>query len=448
MLPATILAKKRDGHRLSDEEIQYLVDGFVAGAVADYQMAAFAMAVMLRGMTAEETAALTLAMLASGDRLPRAADGPPRVDKHSTGGLGDKVSLLLAPLLACHDVQVPMISGRGLGLTGGTLDKLEAIPGLTTELDERCREQQLQAVGCFIISASERIAPADRRLYALRDVTATVESIPLITASILAKKLAASLDALVMDVKVGGGAFMKTPEAAIQLAQALVQTGAVAGQQVSALLSDMDQPLGHAVGNAIEINETLELLAGGGPQEVRELTLALGAQVLVDVGRYNEGAQATAALEQSLRSGAAHRRFEQLVAAQGGRLTGPLPLAPAHEVVATRAGFVQSLDCETLGRCIVELGGGRRQAGDRIDPRVGISMRVRIGDRIEKGQTLMILHAARDADRCTPLLGAAVGLAEHTVPARPLLLGSLTTAGYAATEAQPAAAQSLRQDAR
>ncbi len=181
---------------------------------------------------------------------------------------------------------------------------------------------------------------------------------------------------------------------------------------------------------------------------MRELTLALGAQVLVDVGRYNEGAQATAALEQSLRSGAAHRRFEQLVAAQGGRLTGPLPLAPAHEVVATRAGFVQSLDCETIGRCIVELGGGRRQAGDRIDPRVGISMRVRIGDRIEKGQTLMILHAARDADRCTPLLGAAVGLAEHTVPARPLLLGSLTTAGYAATDAQQAAAQSLRQDAR
>jgi len=429
MLPATILAKKRDGHCLSAEEIRFLVEGFVAGNVADYQMSAFAMAVLLRGMNAEETAALTLAMLDSGERLPRPADGPPRVDKHSTGGLGDKVSLVLAPLLACHDVHVPMISGRGLGLTGGTLDKLEAIPGLITQLDDHRREQQLQAIGCFIISASERIAPADRRLYELRDVTATVESIPLITTSILAKKLAASLDALVMDVKVGSGAFMKTTDSATQLAQSLVQTGAVAGQQVSALLSDMDQPLGQAVGNAIEVNETLELLDGGGPQEVRELTIELGAQVLADAGRYNGVAQAATVLEQSLHTGAARERFEQLVAAQGGRLAGPLPLAPAHDVVATRDGFVQSLDCETIGRCIVELGGGRRQLHDRIDPSVGINMRVRIGDQIEKGQTLMTLHAARDADRYRPLLRAAVVLAEQPVPARPLIIGSLTAAG-------------------
>lgn len=443
MLPATILAKKRDGHRLSDEEIRFLVDGFVAGTVADYQMSAFAMAVLLRGMTAEETAALTLAMLESGDRLPRAADGPPRVDKHSTGGLGDKVSLVLAPLLACQDVHVPMISGRGLGLTGGTLDKLEAIPGLSTQLDDHRREQQLRAIGCFIISASDRIAPADRRLYALRDVTGTVESIPLITASILAKKLAASLDALVMDVKVGGGAFMKTTDTAIQLAQSLVQTGTAAGQQVSALLSDMDQPLGQAVGNAIEVNETLDVLAGAGPQTVRDLTLALGAQVLVDVGRYNDVAQAAAALDQALQSGAARERFEKLVAAQGGRLAGPLPLAPAQEVVATHEGFVQSLDCETIGRCIVELGGGRRQAHDPIDPSVGISMKVRIGDRIEKGQTLMTLHAAQDAERYLPLLHAAVILAEQAVPVRPLIIGSFTTAGYNAAAADPQAPSAI-----
>lgn len=448
MLPATILAKKRDGHLLSDNEIRFLVDGFVAGSVADYQMAAFAMAVLLRGMTAEETAALTLAMLASGDRLPRADDGLPRVDKHSTGGLGDKVSLLLTPLLACHDVHVPMISGRGLGLTGGTLDKLEAIPGLVTQLDEHQREQQLQAIGGFIIGASDRIAPADRRLYALRDVTATVESVPLITASILAKKLAASLDALVMDVKVGCGAFMKSVDAASQLAQSLVQTGAAAGLQVSALLTDMDQPLGQAVGNAIEVNETLELLDGGGPPEVRELTIALGAQVLVAVGRYNSVAQAATALDQSLETGAARQRFEKLVAAQGGRLAGPLPLAPAHDVVATRGGFVQALNCEMIGRCIVELGGGRRQMGDRIDPSVGIRVQVRIGDRIEKGQTLMTLHAARDSDRFTPLLGAAVVLAEHPVAARPLIIGSLTTADYPAAGAEPAVTKSLRQDAR
>ncbi len=447
MLPATILARKRDGQVLSDEEIRFLIDGFIAGTVADYQMTAFAMAVLLRGMTAEETAALTLAMLASGDRLPRGGDEPPRVDKHSTGGLGDKLSLLLAPLLACHDVHVPMISGRGLGLTGGTLDKLEAIPGLTTQLDEHQREQQLQSIGCFILGASDRIAPADRRLYALRDVTATVESIPLITASILAKKLAASLDALVMDVKVGCGAFMKTADEAIQLAQSLVQTGAAAGLQVSALLTDMDQPLGRAVGNAIEVNETLDVLGGDGPQEVQELTIALGAQVLVDVGRYNSAAQASTALDQSLRSGAARQRFEQLVAAQRGRLDGPLPLAPAHEVVALHEGFVQSLDCSTIGRCIVELGGGRRQAHDRIDPSVGVSVKVRIGDRIGKGQTLMTLHAGRDADRCTQLLSAAVTLAERPVAARPLILGTLSTAGHAAAGAEPTATTSPRQDA-
>jgi pyrimidine-nucleoside phosphorylase len=315
MVTATILAKKRDGKELSEPEIRFLIDGFVAGTVADYQMSAFAMAVVLRGMTADETAALTLAMLQSGDSLPRATGGPLRVDKHSTGGLGDKVSLILAPLLACQGVHVPMISGRGLGFTGGTLDKLESIPGFCCYLDEIQRDRQLGAIGCFIIGASDRIAPADRRLYALRDVTATVESIPLITASILSKKLAASLDALIMDVKVGSAAFMKDRHQATQLARSLVTTGMKAGLPTTAILTDMDQPLGQAVGNAIEVNETVELLEDSGPDEVNRLAIELGARVLLDAGHYDVFAQAAAALQQSLQSGDARQRFEQMVAA-------------------------------------------------------------------------------------------------------------------------------------
>lgn len=430
MLPASILAKKRDGNELSEAEIQFLIQGFVEHSVADYQMTAFAMAVFFRGMTAAETAALTLAMLNSGDRLPRsrhnhAPSDKPRVDKHSTGGLGDKVSLILAPLLACHDVLVPMVSGRGLGITGGTLDKLESIPGFKFHLDDDQRDRQLASVGCFIIGASDRIAPADRQLYALRDVTATVESIPLITASILSKKLAASLDHLVMDVKVGSAAFMKNRQQATALANSLVQTGAKAGLPTTALLTDMDQPLGMAVGNAIEVNETLQCLAGTGPHEVNELTVQLCAHALVDCKRYKTLAEARDALWQSLHSGAAKERFFKMIAAQGGSLAGPLPLAPVTEVVAQDAGFVESLDCERLGRCVVEMGGGRRKADDSIDPTVGLEVMVRIGDKIDRGQPLIKIYNKNNSTNLTSELRNAIKLTSEPVAPRPLIIETI-----------------------
>lgn len=430
MLPASILAKKRDGKELSEAEIQFLIQGFVQHAVTDYQMTAFAMAVFFRGMTAAETAALTLAMLDSGDRLPRgrrdhAHSDKPRVDKHSTGGLGDKVSLILAPLLACHDVLVPMVSGRGLGLTGGTLDKLEAIPGFKFQLDDAQRDRQLDSIGCFVIGASDRIAPADRRLYALRDVTATVESIPLITASILSKKLAASLDYLVMDVKVGAAAFMKDRHQATALANSLVQTGVMAGLPTTALLSDMDQPLGRAVGNAVEVNESLQCLDGDGPREVNELTVLLCAHALVDCKRYQTLTEAGDSLWQSLRKGAAKERFFQMIAAQGGSLSGPLPLAPATEVIAESAGFVESLDCERLGRCVVEMGGGRRTADDSIDPAVGLEVLVRIGDKIDRGQPLIKIYNDQYATKWMIELRNAIKLTSETVAPRPLIMDTI-----------------------
>lgn len=431
MLTASIIAKKRDGNELSEAEIRFLIRGFVEQSVADYQMTALAMAVFFRGMTARETAALTIAMLESGDTLPRAhrqIGNPdrPRVDKHSTGGLGDKVSLILAPLLACHDVIVPMISGRGLGLTGGTLDKLESIAGFCFQLDEGARQRQLDAIGCCIIGASDRIAPADRKLYALRDVTATVESIPLITASILSKKLAASLDHLVMDVKVGSAAFMKNREQATRLAQSLVSTGAQAGLPTTALLTDMDQPLGRAVGNAVEVNEVLQCLDGDGPEEVNQLTVELCAHALVDADRYQTLAEAREALWRSIDRGAAKERFLQMVAAQGGKLDGPLPLAARTEIVSESFGFVSEIDCETLGRSVVELGGGRRKADDSIDPAVGLEVLVRIGDKVNRGQPLIRLYADSAPANLPNQLRSAIGLSPDPVNKRPLIIDTIT----------------------
>jgi pyrimidine-nucleoside phosphorylase len=431
MLTASMIAKKRDGKELSEAEIRFLIRGFVEQSVADYQMTALAMAIFFRGMTAQETAALTIAMLESGDTLPRGrrqtGDGDrPRVDKHSTGGLGDKVSLILAPLLACHDVIVPMISGRGLGLTGGTLDKLESIDGFQFQLDDDARSRQLETIGCCIIGASDRIAPADRKWYALRDVTATVESIPLITASILSKKLAASLDHLVMDVKVGSAAFMKDREQATGLAQSLVSTGARAGLPTTALLTDMDQPLGRAVGNAIEVNEVLQCLDGDGPDEVNQLTIELCARALVDARRYQMLAEARDALWRSIHSGAAKERFFQMVAAQGGTFNGPLPLAARTEIVSDSSGFVAELDCETLGRSVVELGGGRRKADDSIDPTVGLEVLVRIGDKVDRGQPLIHLYADNAPADLHNQLRSTIGLSPDPVNKRPLIIDTIT----------------------
>lgn len=436
MLPASVIAKKRDGGELTRAEIRFLIDGLVSGQVADYQISAWAMAVFLRGMTPQETAELTLAMLDSGERLPispRSGDATnrarlPRADKHSTGGLGDKVSLILAPLLACHGVVVPMISGRGLGLTGGTLDKLEAIPGFRVDLDASEQARQLDRVGCFIIGASERIAPADRRLYALRDVTATVESVPLITASILAKKLAASLDRLVIDVKVGSAAFMKTLPQASELAHSLVGTGRLAGLETTAMLTDMDQPLGRAIGNACEVNEAWEVLTGKGPPEVVELTLRLAAQALLDVGSATDPEAVDRDLRRTLRNGVAAERFVRMVEHQGGRFTGPLPLAPATERLVPAAGSVAAIDCERLGRCVVELGGGRRRVADRINPAVGLEILVRIGDRVETGQPWLRVRGELPANLANEL-DSALTLVDEPIAARPLILDTVSLTG-------------------
>lgn len=423
MIPAVLIAKKRDGLSLDDAEIAWFIDAFIRGEVADYQMSAMAMAICLRGMSAQETSALTAAMLASGDVLARDPSAVPRVDKHSTGGLGDKVSLILAPLLACCDVQVPMISGRGLGLTGGTLDKLESIPGFRCDLDPQQSAEILRQIGCHIISASENLAPADRKLYSLRDVTGTVESVPLITASILSKKLAASLDALVMDVKVGCGAFMKSHADGRVLAQSLVETARPLQLPVTALVTDMDQPLGRAVGNAVEVNEVLDLLRGGGPSDVRELTLQLSAQLLVAVSVSETHDEALSRLCSAWDDGSAMQRFEKMIAAQGGQIRGELALASKSPIVSQRAGFVKAIDCATLGECVVDLGGGRRRAGDAIDPSVGIAVDVRIGDAVRVGQPLGFMFCrGGHADRWTTKLQQAFTITEEAVASRPLII--------------------------
>lgn len=437
MLASTLLVKKRDGHELTDDEIRFLIEGFCDGRVADYQMSALAMAICLRGMTPRETATLTHAMLDSGDRLPRlkhartGGGDRPRVDKHSTGGLGDKVSLILAPLLAVCEVDVPMVSGRGLGLTGGTLDKLESIDGFTVDLSPDRASQILRDLGTFIISASSKIAPADRRLYALRDVTGTVESIPLITASILSKKLSASLDALVMDVKVGSAAFMKTHQDATSLAQSLVRVGKAAGMPTIAMLTDMDQPLGTTIGNAIEVNESVEVLRGR-PGVVRDLTIELCAELLVQVGIDTTIDAARRRLATALDDGSAMERFEMMVAAQGGKLSYPLPLSPPHVVTADRDGHLAALDCVAIGETVVSLGGGRRKTDDTLDHRVGVEVKHRIGDRIQKGTPILVLHChAQHATEYAGRLARAITLADEPIATRPLVIERI--GGHAAS---------------
>ncbi|MDP6446023.1 MAG: thymidine phosphorylase [Pirellulaceae bacterium] len=390
MNPLRIIAAKRDGHELSAAQIAEFVDGFATGAIPDYQIAAWSMAVYLRGMTSAETSALTQAMLASGETLQWNA-GSAVVDKHSTGGVGDKISLLLAPLLACCDVRVPMISGRGLGPTGGTLDKLAAIPGFRADLDVAEMQQITDRIGCVITGASDQISPADRKLYSLRDVTATVASIPLITASIMSKKLAEGLDALVLDVKCGCGAFMKSADDARKLADSLVETGRRMGVATSALITDMNQPLGRAIGNANEVAEAVRGLEGDCPADIRDLTMELCESVLVLTGSQQH--EARRRLEQAWDSGAARERFEQMVCAQGGDLSCLPAPAPAHHVLTAATGVVSSVDAEAIGWLLIDLGGGRRKTGDKIDPRVGVEMSVRIGDRVETGDQLATVFA-------------------------------------------------------
>ncbi len=416
MNPTFLIAKKRDGGELSEGQIADLVRGYVSGEVPDYQMAAFAMAVCCRGMTIAETAALTEQMLHSGITLDWPDSPAPKVDKHSTGGIGDKVSLPLAPMLACCDLRVPMISGRGLGATGGTLDKLESIPGFRTDLSLEKMRNVVNQVGCVITSASAELAPADKKLYALRDVTATVESIPLITASIMSKKLSEGLDALVLDVKHGSGAFMKRLDDAQALARSLVDTGKRMGVPTVALITDMNQPLGRLCGNGVEVDESVAALEGSGPDDLMEVTLALGAELLTLAGVAADTEAARKRLQQTIDDGSAHEKFRQMVAAQGGDLDAPRQVAPTHEVPAPHAGWVTSIDTQALGRAIIELGGGRRQQGDRLDLTVGLQMRVRLGDPIDQGQPLALLFASpKKANAAKTMVADAVKIASEPI---------------------------------
>ncbi len=387
-----MIARKRDGAEHSSAEIRWLIERYTAGELPDYQMSAWAMAVFLRGMSVAETAALTQSMLASGTTLSW-SDGPAVVDKHSTGGIGDKTSLIIAPLLASCGLRVPMLSGRGLGATGGTLDKLEAIPGYRTDLSLVEITRVVDQVGCVITGASAELAPADRKLYALRDVTGTVPSIPLITASIMSKKLAEGPSALVLDVKFGSGAFMKSLEKARELARSLVATGTRMGVATTALITDMNQPLGRLAGNAVEVDESLDVLRGSGPADVRELSLALAAEILVSAKSAPTLSTARSVLEKCLASGAAYERFRQMVAEQGGNLDAPRPRAAAFIIESPTAGFLAAVDAEAIGYAIIELGGGRKKLGQSIDLAVGIEMLVRVGDRIERDQPLIRVFA-------------------------------------------------------
>jgi pyrimidine-nucleoside phosphorylase len=418
-----IISKKRDGRELSPDDIGFVIDGYVRGDVPDYQMAAWAMAVFLRGMTVEETAALTDCMLRSGITFQWPEGGSPIVDKHSTGGIGDKVSLPLAPLLACCDLQVPMISGRGLGATGGTLDKLESIPGFRTNLSTAEFQRICCEVGCVISGATADLVPADRKLYALRDVTGTVPSIPLITASIMSKKLAEGLDALVLDVKHGSGAFMKTRDEARRLAQSMVDTGKRMGVATTALLTDMNQPLGRMAGNAVEVNESIEMLRGSGPTDLMEVTLALGAELLVLTNRERSSGAARKRLENAIACGAGLEKFHEMVAAQGGEADAPRPLAPGHEVGSPRAGYVSAIDTERLGYVIIHLGGGRKQLGDKLDFSVGLEMLVRLGDPVEARQPLVRVFAQPDAIHHVQRdLLAAITIGDNPIDPPPLIV--------------------------
>jgi pyrimidine-nucleoside phosphorylase len=430
-----IIHAKRDGAAIPAAEIAALVEGFTRGDVPDYQMAAFCMAVFFRGMDEAEVGALTGAMLRSGDVLDLADVPGAKVDKHSTGGVGDKVSLALAPLAAACGVKVPMISGRGLGHTGGTLDKLEAIPGFRTDLPvERFREL-VASVGACLVGQTARLAPADKKLYALRDVTATVESIPLIAASIMSKKLAEGIDALVLDVKVGSGAFMKTMDRARELARTLAGIGRSMGKRVTALVTRMDEPLGLAVGNALETREAIALLAGGGPPDLREVTVALTAEMLVLGRAAPDRAAARARVERAIADGSGLAKLEEIVRAQGGdpaavRDPDRLPAAPHRlPVPAPAGGVVQAIDTEAVGLASVALGAGRARTEDRIDPAVGIVVHRKLGDRVEPGEPLATIHhGARGEDpaRVALRLAAAWRIGEDgPAPRRPLVLETL-----------------------
>jgi thymidine phosphorylase len=430
VLAAEVIRRKRDGHALATEELEFLVAGITDGSLSDAQVGALAMALFLRGMEPDERVALTSAMTRSGTVLEWDLDRPV-VDKHSTGGVGDKVSLMLAPIVAACGGAVPMISGRGLGHTGGTLDKLDAIPGYDTRPGLDTLRRVVKEAGCAIVGQTSDLAPADRRLYGIRDATGTVESIPLITASILSKKLAAGLEALVMDVKVGSGAFMPERDAARELAMALVEVAGDAGTPTAALITDMDQVLGSTAGNALEVVEAVRYLEGG-PREPRlhEVTVALSASLLVQGGLHPDEEAARAAVQRALDSGAAVERWDAMVHALGGPrdVRASLPTAPVVRAVEpSRAGRITAMDARAVGLVVTGLGGNRRREDDVIDPAVGLTEIAPVGAAVGPDRPLAVVHARDEAgwEEAAAALQAAVSVGDEAPEPRPVVLERL-----------------------
>ncbi|EFA22627.1 pyrimidine-nucleoside phosphorylase [Bifidobacterium gallicum DSM 20093 = LMG 11596] len=424
-----VIDTKRNNQALSDEQIDFFIDGCTDGSIPDYQTSALLMAIWLNGMNQREMQRLTMDMLHSGDELDLSDIDGIKVDKHSTGGVGDKTSIPLAPLVASLGIVVPMISGRGLGHTGGTLDKLEAIPGFQVEIDEDAFKQQLRDVGCIIAGATGNIAPADKKIYALRDVTDTVDSIPLIAGSIMSKKIASGTDALVMDVKTGSGAFMKSEEQAAELARTLVDIGKGVGMNAMAVISDMNQPLGKAIGNALEIQESIELLKGNGPADLEELVLTIGSQMVVMAGKADTLDEARELLKAQIANGEALDTFQRMIEAQGGDGNvindyTLLPQAKYHvPLTAKHAGVITGMKADELGVASMMLGGGRAAKEDELDYAVGLVLDKKVGDHVDEGERILTIHTDRpDVDDVIELLESNITIGDaEDVPSMPLI---------------------------
>lgn len=400
MLMTDLIVKKRDGEKLSAEEISYMVTGYTDGSIPDYQMSAMLMAILLKGMDREETHQLTMAMMNSGEKIDLSAISGVKADKHSTGGVGDKTSLVLCPMVASCGIKIAKLSGRGLGHTGGTIDKLESFPGFSCGISEEQFVENVNKYGIAIAGQTANIDPADKKMYALRDVTGTVPSIPLIVSSIMSKKLAAGADIIVLDVKAGGGSFMKSAQEASELAGELVHVGKMAGKKTVAVITDMDEPLGHAIGNALEVKEAISVLKGESGGELLELCLTLGACILTEAGFAENDAGARKMLEESIKSGAALHKLAQLVKAQGGDVnavfdTSLLPTAPVQlDVMSDVSGYVNHISAMDVGLVSMHLGGGRATKESTIDLSVGVYLHKKVGDRVQSGEKIATIHAS------------------------------------------------------
>lgn len=426
MRAVDLIEKKKRGESLTAQELKFLIEGYTKGEIPDYQMSAFAMAVCFQGMDSEETAVLTMAMAESGDQVDLSSLGDATVDKHSTGGVGDKTTLIVAPLVASLGGVVAKMSGRGLGHTGGTVDKLESIPGYRTELSSEGFMECARRIGLVVAGQSGNLAPADKKLYALRDVTATVNALPLIASSIMSKKLAAGSRSIVLDVKCGSGAFMKTPEAAAELAKEMVAIGSSCGRKVSALITNMDLPLGLAVGNALEVEEAMEVLAGEGPADLREVCLALASEMLVLCKDYSE-AEARALAEKALQSGKALAKFKEWIAAQGGNLEDFIQTrkkeVASYEVLADQNGYICEMDAEKIGLAAMLLGAGRASKEDVIDFDAGLKILKKTGDKIQAGEPIAVLYTAtaRDFKTAEQCYRSALTIGEERPMEQPLV---------------------------